>query len=65
MAKFVGVTAIVIAAITHIVLTVTSHKTMLTALPLSIRLVVVIVFWMIVLVIGVVIHTVITKHVLK
>jgi len=62
---FVGVVAIVIAAIIHIVQTVTSHKTMLTALPLSIRLAVVIVFWAIVLVIGGVIYTVIAKYVLK
>ena len=62
---FVGVVAIVIAAIIHIVQTVTSHKTMLTALPLSIRLAVVIVFWAIVLVIGGVIYTVIVKHLLK
>lgn len=62
---FVGVVTIVIAAIIHIIRIVTSYETMLTALPLSIRLVVVIVFWVIVLVIGGVIYKVIAKHVLK
>ena len=65
MAKFVGVVAIVIAAIIHIIQVVASDKSMLTALPLSIRLVVVIIFWVIVLVIGGVIYTLIAKHVLK
>lgn len=64
-APVIGVIVILACAAIHVIHTVKEHRTMLTALPLWIRVSFVLVFWGLVLLVGAVCYILTQKHLKK